>query len=67
MEWFFLDVYNLLGQRVKTLYAGFMPAGHHSVTFDGKDKTGNRLPSGIYIYQLRAGNTTISQKMLLLK
>jgi hypothetical protein len=62
-----LAVYNLLGQRVKTLYDGFIPSGQHSVTFDGKDKAGNLVPSGVYIYQLRSGNTTVSKKMLLLK
>jgi hypothetical protein len=57
-----IGVYDLLGRRVQTLVDAVMPAGRHQVTFDA-----GRLSSGIYIYQLQAGSTRITQKMMLIK
>ena len=57
-----LDVYNLLGEKVSTLVNSNMNAGTHSVTFN----PGN-LSSGLYIYQLKAGDVTMSRKMLFMK
>jgi photosystem II stability/assembly factor-like uncharacterized protein len=57
-----LKVYDILGNEVATLVNEFKPAGEYEVSFDGKE-----LPSGIYIYTLRAGNFSDSKKMLLLK
>mgnify|MGYP000459832846 CR=1 FL=1 len=50
-----LEIYNLLGQRVRTLVEGMKDAGLHTVVWDGRDEFGKTLPSGIYLYQLRAG------------
>ena len=57
-----LQVYNSLGQLVKTLINEEKPSGSYQVIFDGKD-----LPSGVYIYRLTSGTYTISKKMMLLK
>lgn len=57
-----LVVYDAVGRQVTTLVNGVMPAGIHSVTFDA----GN-LSSGLYIYVLRAGDQSKTQKMMLLK
>jgi hypothetical protein len=57
-----LTVYNTIGQKVKTLVNQTMNAGSHSVQFDG---TG--LPSGVYIYRLKAEEFSKSRKMLLVK
>jgi hypothetical protein len=57
-----LEVYNTLGQRVRTLLDKQMPAGNHSVTFDAAG-----LPSGVYLYRLQADKVQRSQKMLLVK
>jgi hypothetical protein len=57
-----LDVYNLLGQRVRRLVDGSLPAGEYEVTFDG---TG--LASGAYFYKFEAGDYRETKKMLLLK
>ena len=45
-------VYNLLGQPVRTLVAGGMAAGVHTVTWDGLDETGLHVSSGVYLYVL---------------
>lgn len=57
-----LKVYNILGQQVATLFSGRQTAGSHIVTFDG-----SRLASGVYFYVLKAGNTQITKKLMLLK
>jgi hypothetical protein len=62
-----LDVYNVLGQKVRSLVDGDMPAGYHSVTFDGTDSSGRPVASGIYFYRLTTDTFTQSRKMILMK
>ncbi|HOP06245.1 MAG TPA: cohesin domain-containing protein [candidate division Zixibacteria bacterium] len=62
-----LDVYNILGQNVKTLIDEVMSAGHHQVTWDGSDHHGKRVASGVYLYKLTVGQDSQTKKMLLLK
>ncbi|MBD3340004.1 MAG: T9SS type A sorting domain-containing protein [Candidatus Lokiarchaeota archaeon] len=49
-----LRVFNLNGQLVKTLLSEIHKIGDYSKTWDGKDESGNILPSGVYFYQLKA-------------
>ena len=42
-------------------------AGLHEIMWDGKDSQGSDLPSGIYIYALRAGAIKLTKKMTLLR
>jgi len=62
-----LEVYNILGNKVKTLVNGKLGAGHKSITWDGKDEQGKELASGIYFYRLKADEFTLTNRMLLLK
>ncbi|MBC8182932.1 T9SS type A sorting domain-containing protein [candidate division KSB1 bacterium] len=62
-----LNIYNIRGEKVLTLINNFQTAGIHNVKWDGKDKYGTDVSSGVYIYQLNIGNKTISSKMLLIK
>jgi len=57
-----LKVYNLLGEEIATLFEGFQPAGNYVATFDG-----NRLASGVYLYQLKAANFVETKKLILSK
>ena len=57
-----MSVLNILGEEIKVLLNEEKEAGHHSIDFNGSD-----LPSGVYFYQLRAGNFIDTKKMLLLK
>ena len=50
-----LTVYNLLGQRVKSLVDEFKPLGEYKILWDGRDDQGRGVSSGVYIYQLRIG------------
>ena len=62
-----LEVYNVLGQRVRTLVDDFRTAGFHSVVFDGRDSNGAELASGVYLYRIKADTHTDAKKMVLLK
>jgi len=63
-----LDIYNILGQKVETLFSGRMfPAGTHTVYWDGTKQDGSPLPSGIYFYRISGNGLTESRKMVLLK
>ncbi|MBD3258614.1 T9SS type A sorting domain-containing protein, partial [candidate division GN15 bacterium] len=62
-----LTVYNVLGRRVADLVAGPLPAGRHSVVWEGTDEYGQAVASGVYLYRLEAGVSIQTRKMLLLK
>lgn len=63
-----LRVFNSIGQEVRTLISARpTQAGFQSVTWDGRNQSGFSVSSGIYIYELRAGDFVRSRKMLLLK
>ncbi len=57
-----LKVYNTLGQEIATLFSGQLKPGNYVATFDG-----SKFASGVYIYSLDAGGTSISKKLVLLK
>jgi len=62
-----LKVYNILGQVVKTLVNEPKLPGIYYLTWDGKNEQGEKVSSGLYFYQLRAGNYNETKKMVLLK
>ena len=57
-----LDIYNLLGQYVETIYDGLQQAGHHSITWDA-----SAHPSGVYFARLKTARSVRKIKMVLLK
>ncbi len=62
-----LDIYNLLGQRVRRLYDGPAPAGYLDLMWDGRDGSGRKVGSGVYFYKVEAGDFRQVRKMVLLK
>jgi parallel beta-helix repeat protein len=62
-----LKVFNIAGQKIRTLINRKIQAGHQSVVWDGKNESGNQMPSGMYIYIIRAGEFRQSRKMILMK
>ena len=62
-----LEIYDLLGQRVRLLVAGPQEAGTHQVSWDGRDDLDRQLASGLYLYRLRAGGFSQSRKLMLLR
>ncbi len=57
-----LKVFDILGREVVLLVKGFKTSGSYTINFDG-----TKLPSGIYFYQLKNNNQTITKKMSLIK
>ncbi len=53
-----LGIYNVLGQKVKTLASGRLAAGNHTVKWNGCDDNGRKVSSGVYICRLTAGENT---------
>jgi hypothetical protein len=63
-----LAVFNILGQRIKTLYRGIHAGGWNiTASWNGRDELGHTVSSGIYIYRLKTKDFLLSQKMLLLR
>ncbi len=62
-----LEVFNILGQNVLTLVDQEQARGRYQVTWNGTDKTGSLVGSGIYFYQLRTPKAVTVKKMVLLK
>lgn len=63
-----LTVYNVKGQKVKTLVNGEQQQGSQTIEWKGKNSHGNSVASGVYFYRLNVKNQkTITKKMLLLK
>ena len=62
-----IRVYNMLGQEIITLLRQEQPYGKYSVSWNGLDKSGKQVASGVYFTELRAGSIRKTRKMLLLK
>jgi N-acetylneuraminic acid mutarotase len=62
-----IAVHNLLGQEVSMLVNEEKPAGFYELLWDGRDNSGRLVASGVYYYQLQAGEIKKTKKLLLLK
>jgi len=62
-----LVIFNVLGQRVRSLVNRHYSPGDHAVLWDGRDAQGRPVASGAYFYRLDIGDQTATRKMLLLK
>ena len=62
-----LTIYNIAGQKVKTLVEEHQTAGHNAVRWNGTDDNGSEVTSGIYFYRIQAGEFTQTKKMVILK
>ncbi|HQQ68383.1 MAG TPA: T9SS type A sorting domain-containing protein, partial [Candidatus Cloacimonadota bacterium] len=62
-----LDVYNVKGQLVKTLFNGTAPYGKTSKVWNGTDNSGRAVTSGVYFYRLSTDNGNETRKMMLMK
>jgi hypothetical protein len=60
-----LDVYDIRGNSIARLAEAYQEKGVHAVAWNGRDRNGNEVSSGVYFYRLRAGKTEISKKMVL--
>ena len=64
---FTLFIYNVLGERIRTLYNGKGNGDMQSIVWDGKNNVGIRVSSGVYFYQIRSNSFSATKKMLLIQ
>ncbi len=63
-----LSIYNIKGQKIKSLLNGQITAGEHSIVWNGEDDEVKKVSSGVYLYKLNVdGKTEAIKKCLLLK
>ncbi len=62
-----LTVYDISGREIKTLVNDRMASGYHTVRWDGRNRNGGKVASGVYIYRLETDNYVQSRKLLLIK
>lgn len=62
-----IEIFNLMGQSIRTLIDKEQLTGKHQVVWDGNDQNGQEAASGIYFYRITAGEFSQSRKMLLVK
>ncbi len=62
-----VDIYNINGQRVRTLFEGELAPGKYRLVWDGKNDQGREVSSGNYVFGLRAGGKFLVRRMTLLK
>jgi hypothetical protein len=62
-----LEIYDVLGRKVRTLLSEYLDAGYKAVDWDGCDDRGMPVASGIYFYSIKSRDFSDSKKMILLK
>ena len=62
-----LEIYNLQGQRVRTLMQRSTAPGRHLKVWDGRDEVGNPVASGVYLYRLQVGRLEETRKLMLVR
>jgi PKD repeat protein len=62
-----IKIYNLLGIEIRELVSEFQQAGFKTTIWDGKDKNGISVDSGVYLYKFKSNNFSQTKKMLLIK
>jgi hypothetical protein len=63
-----LEIYDVSGHLVTQLFDGErLPGGTHAIDWNGVDGAGNAVSSGIYLYRIQVGKTSLSRKMVLLR
>jgi flagellar hook capping protein FlgD/beta-propeller repeat-containing protein len=65
-----LEIYNMLGQHIKTLISKYQSAGTKTINWDGKDKAGRTVSTGVYFYKIDvtgAVNYNQCKKMILIR
>jgi hypothetical protein len=62
-----VEIYDIMGRKVKTLVNDYRPAGLYSVIWDSNNDHGDKVASGVYLYKLTSGDKVTTKKMVMLK
>ncbi|MDD2229209.1 MAG: C25 family cysteine peptidase [Candidatus Cloacimonetes bacterium] len=62
-----MEIYNISGQKVRSLVKGIMPSGTHNIHWNGQDNSGKAVSSGVYFIKMDSAKYTSTKKMILMK
>jgi hypothetical protein len=62
-----IDIYNIKGQKVKSLVNDNFKSGNYQIVWKGQDDNGRQVGSGMYFYKMKSGKYTATRKMILMK
>jgi subtilisin family serine protease len=62
-----LDIFNVLGQKIRSLVNNLQTTGSHNVEWNGRDGAGKLVDSGVYLYRLQVGSFVETKKMVLMQ
>jgi len=62
-----IEIYSLKGHRVRSFSRQHDAAGRYQIVWDGRDSSGNALPSGVYLYKMSSGSYSAIKKLVLQK
>ncbi len=62
-----IDIFNIKGEKVRTLLNSELNSAHHTIVWDGRDDRGRQLGSGVFFYRMQTGEYTDTKKMLMIK
>ena len=62
-----VEVFDVLGRRVRHLVAAHLPAGRHPFVWDGQNDAGQRVAGGLYVVRLSGSDVTRSRRVILLR
>jgi flagellar hook assembly protein FlgD len=62
-----IEIFDILGKKVNTIFDNYQNAGSHQSVWNGRDVSGNLVPSGIYFYRLSTPQFNQVKKMMLMK
>jgi hypothetical protein len=62
-----LDIFNIKGQKVKTLVDDYLEAGNHSFMWNGRNENNKEVASGVYLYKIKNASFSSTKKMILMK
>ena len=63
----YLAIYNLMGQKIRTLFSDNMTPGYHAILWDGTNDMGSHVSTGMYFYSIQSSEFQATKKMLFLK
>lgn len=62
-----INIYNVTGQKVKSIREDILPAGNNTISWNGMDDNGKAVSSGMYLFKMQAGKYSSTKKMILMK
>lgn len=62
-----LTIFNILGEKIYTLHSGILKTGRHIITWNGKNQSGLKMPTGVYLLRLSTQGKIQSRKLILIR